>query len=342
MKTWQKITFIVVLVVFVAASVTISLISISRPPYKYAEETAIGGNESLNGWSFASFNGNASTKALYLDYVRDKNGNDPDETKPLIAIGAYAVNADEYIEEMVIGADVQYIAETAFFNVKKLQKITVDPENQWFKDVNGVLYSKDGKELLLYPICYGQQPTDVEEEFTYPEAYTVCDGVEKTRSFAFLKNGNLRDVTLPDTLKEIGDMAFFDCWRLGSYDYDEQNDALLGTGFVLPDSVEKIGSDAFSKCSGISPVLYLPASVKEIGHHAFFSCMGMANIYLGAADQDAIVYGDAWLPKNIKAGAVKKAPKPEYGKTRAESEKLIEEYRVTRLNELREEAKNDG
>ena len=341
MKTWQKITFVVVLVVFVSASVTISLISISRPPYKY-EEISVGDGDPVDGWEFYAFNGNNATSTLHVDYVRDKNGNDPDESKPVAAIRKYAVNADEYVKEITIGAHVQYIDETAFFNVKKLQRITVDPANEWFKDVDGVLYSKDGKRLLLYPICYGEQPTDAEDEFTYPEAYTVPDGVERIGTFAFLKNGHLRDLTLPDSLKEIGDMAFFDCGRLGAYDYDAQRDTLLGTGFALPDSVETIGSDAFSKCSNIAPVLYIPSSVREIGHHAFFSCMGMANIYLGAADDSGMVCGDAWLPKNIKTGAVKKAPDPAYGKTRAESEKLIEEYRTTRLDELREEAKENG
>ena len=35
LKTWQKIVFIVVLIFFVSVSITISLISVSRDPYKY-------------------------------------------------------------------------------------------------------------------------------------------------------------------------------------------------------------------------------------------------------------------------------------------------------------------
>lgn len=342
MKVWQKIVFIVVLVIFVSTSVTISLISISRPAYKFKEETAVGGDESVNGWVFSSFNGNAGTKVLYMDYVRDKNGNDPDETKPVVAVGAYAVNADEYVEELVIGASVRHIEETAFFNLKKLQRITVDPASETFKDVDGVLYTKDGATLILYPICYGQQPTAEEDVFLYPDAYVVPDGVERINTFAFLKNGNLRDVTLPQSLKEIGDMAFFECSMLGAYEYDAQSDSLRGTGFVLPDAVEKIGSDAFGKCGNIAPLLYIPASVKEIRHHAFFSCAGMKDVYLGAADASQFETGDAWLPKSIKAGAMWKAPVPQYGKTRADSETLIEAYKTDTLNTLREEAQKDG
>lgn len=342
LKTWQKAVFIIVLVFFVSVSVTISLISVSRAPYKYKEETAIGGDESVNGWIFYGFNGNAGTKTLNIDFVRDRNGNDPDETKPVLGIREYAVNADENAEELHIGASVRYIAETAFYNAKKLQRVTVDPANEWYKDIDGVLFTKDGKKLLLYPVCYGQQPTDRPEEFTYPEAYTVPEGVERIGTFAFLKNGRLRDVTLPSTLKEIGDMAFFDCWRMGSYDYDAAADTLLGTGFTLPDGIEKIGSDAFSKCGNIAPALFLPDSLKEIGHHAFFSCGGMKDILLGAADGESIELGESWLPKNIKLGAVSKAPKPQFGKTRAESDALIEAFKEEKLNNFREEAKKNG
>lgn len=341
MKTWQKITFVVVLVVFVSASVAISLVSISRPPYKY-DEISVSEGAPVDGWEFYAFNGNNFTNSLHIDYVRDKNGNDPDETKPVVAVRKYAVNADEYIREITIGAHVKHIDETAFFNVKKLQRITVDPANEWFKDIDGVLYSKDGKTLILYPICYGEQPTDQEDEFTYPDSYRAPDGVERINTFAFLKNGNLRDVTLPESLKEIGDMAFFDCWRLGSYDYDKANDALLGTGFALPDSIEKLGSDAFSKCGNIAPVLYIPASVKEIGHHAFFSCGGMKDVYLGAADDTQFESGEAWMPKSIKAGAMWKAPVPQYGKERADADQLIAAYQAETLTRLREEAKENG
>lgn len=144
MKTWQKLIFILALIVFVGVSVTISLISISRPPYAFDEKTEIGGDETLNGWVLTGFNGNIGTKTLTIDFVRNKDGKEPDETRPVVAVKAYAVNADEYVEELVIGKSVQRIEETSFYNLKKLQRVTVDPENPTYTDRDGVLYSKDG------------------------------------------------------------------------------------------------------------------------------------------------------------------------------------------------------
>lgn len=342
MKLWKKIVFIVVLVIFISASVTISLLSISRATYDYREQTAVGGDETLNGWVFTSFNGNASTSVLHVDFVRDRKGGNPDETKPVVAVGTYVVNADEYALEMRIGKSVRHIEETAFFNLKKLQKITVDPENRWYKDIDGVLFTKDGRKLLLYPACYGQTPTAEQDVFDYPEAYTVPDGVERIVDFAFLKNEHLRDLTLPASLREIGDMAFFGCTRLGAYEYDADADALRGTGFALPDGLEQIGSDAFSKCGGISPLLYIPQSVRTIGHHAFFSCTGMQEVLLGAADENALSLGESWLPKSIQSGALWKTPEPQFGKARADADERIEAYKAERLTESREEAQKNG
>ena len=341
LKLWQKTVFIVVLIVFVAVSVTISLISISRAPYKFREETAVGGDETLSGWVFARFSGNAATKTLSIDFVRDRNGNDPDESRPIVAVGGYCVNADEYVEEIVIGKSVQNIDETAFYNMKKLQRVTVDPENPAYADRDGVLYSKDGRLLLLYPPCY-RQTSDSAGNVTYPNSYAVPEGVERIATFAFLKNEHLRDLSLPESLREIGDMAFFGCGRLGALDYEPSLDMLKGTGLSLPDGLEQIGSDAFSKCGNLSPGIYIPASVKEIRHHAFFSCGGLKQILLGAADEDAVSLGEAWLPKNLKAGPLWKAPEPQFGKTRADYEALAKAYQTERLTQFREEATNNG
>ena len=341
MKTWQKLVFILALVVFVSVSVTISLISISKPAYAFDEKTAIGGDEALRGWVLTGFNGNASTKTLTVDYVRDKDGKEPDAARPVVAVNAYAVNADEYVEELIIGPSVQRIEETSFYNLKKLQRVTVDPENRIYTDRDGILFTKDGKTLLLYPACY-RKTTDNAGDSTYPNSYAVPEGVERIGTFAFLKNEHLRDLMLPFSLREIGDMAFFGCTRLGACDYEKSLDMLAGTGFSLPDGLEKIGSDAFSKCVSIAPVLYFPASLREIGHHAFFSCSGIKALFFAAADEQTLSLGEAWRPKNIKAGPLWKAPDPQFGKTRADCDALIEDYRAELLTRGREEAQKIG
>ncbi len=293
MKTWQKATFIIVLVVFIAASVTISFISMARAPFEYEYQTEIAEIPGNEGWVLFGFNGNNNTKEVYIDFVRDADGNNSDETKPVSAVGKFTMNTDEYVEVIYIGKDVKYIDETSFFYCKELKAIEVDEENEYYTDVDGVLYTKDMKKLIVYPI------KKVETSYTIPE------GVERIGACAFYKNETLTEVNIPSTLKEIGDMAFFNCKKISLV--------------TLPDGLEKIGGDAFSYCQGMKYVMYIPESVKEIDSFAFYSCSNLKEFYMEAEREDQITFGDSWLPKNIQKVVVNVAPEAQYGKTRDEA-----------------------
>ena len=106
-------------------------------------------------------------------------------------------------------------------------------------------------------------------------------------------------------------MAFFKCEKISLV--------------TLPDGLEKIGSDAFSYCQGMTPVMYIPASVKEVGNFAFYSCSNLKEFYMGAQSEEQITFGDGWLPKNIKKVVVNVAPKEQYGKTRDDANQRINE-----------------
>ncbi len=299
MKTWQKATFIIVLVAFIIASVTISFVSMARAPFEYEYQTALESEYSVEGWVLFGFNGNTSTKNVYIDFVRDADGNNPDETKPVSAVGKFTMNTDEYVEVIYIGKDVKYIDETSFFNCKVLKAIEVDEENENYTDVDGVLYTKDMKKLLVYPIMKENKAA----------SYTIPEGVERIASCAFYKNGNLTEIRFPSTLKEIGDMSFFKCEKISLV--------------TLPDGLEKIGSDAFSYCHGMSPVMYIPDTVEEIDSFAFYACSNLKEFYMGAESENDITFGDSWLPKNIEKTVVNIAPEEQYGKTREEAENRI-------------------
>ena len=68
----------------------------------------------------------------------------------------------------------------------------------------------------------------------------------------------------------------------------------------------------------------------------------MKNLFFEAADDEALTLGEAWRPKNLKAGSLWKAPEPQFGKTRADAETLIEAYQTEQLNKGREEVQQHG
>lgn len=300
MATWKKIAFVVVLVTFIGLSLSFTFFSIARDTYEYREETSICEIEGLDGWEFYGFNGNSDTKELNIDFVRDVRGENPDTGKPVAAVGDFTVVSDEYVEFINIGKDVRYIADSAFYYCKQLKAVFVDDENPYYCDVDGVLYTKDMKTLVLHPIMNGQWKVEQGLADT-ADTFVIPEGVENVGSFSFYKNQDLVHLTFPSTLKTIGDMAFFSCGNMWTV--------------WLPEGLETIGADAFSYCGSISPVMYIPSTVTDIDDYAFFSCGGIKTMYMGAESEDSIDFGESWLPKNVLKVLFHVAITPEYGKT---------------------------
>lgn len=110
----------------------------------------------------------------------------------------------------------------------------VPEDNPLYKAVDGVLYSKDGKTLYHYPA--GR----TEEHFDIPA------GVEYIGNGA-ISSEDLKTISFPIGLKELGDYALAGCTRLHSV--------------ALPLTVTRIGEDAFYECVSLERVS-LPAGLE--------------------------------------------------------------------------------
>ena len=108
-----------------------------------------------------------------------------------------------------------------------LQRIVVDDDNKWLTSQHGVLYDKAMTTLIVYP------------EDSDAQSFTVPRGITAIRPYAFFNTRKLMHVSLPDTLKSIGDYAF-------------AGDLL---GIVIPHSVETIGREAFAGCYALLSAL---------------------------------------------------------------------------------------
>ena len=71
--------------------------------------------------------------------------------KGLKTIGRAAFNSASNLKEITIPASVSNIGESAFFGCDSLESINVDSANEHFSSVDGVLFSKDGTELIWCP-----------------------------------------------------------------------------------------------------------------------------------------------------------------------------------------------
>ncbi len=321
----KKVIFVAVIIVAVSLSLYFSIRTVQKESLEY--ESVSEGTYELVKFSNTGF-----VTKMDVDFVSeivyDKNNNDPqtnfsfkkDETKPVSVIHEYAFNCDDKLEVIRIGKDVEKIDGKSFYTCNNLKQILVDDENEYYCDVDGVLYTKDMKELICYPINHdayraekcGYKEEILPEDEKYEQykkdvlTYVVPKTVEKIGKLCF-NYATLTDVYLPEGLKTIETLSFFRATSLsGIYTYIE--DVTASTVYKsLPEGLEYIGSDAFSYNQAMTYV-YIPSSVTYIGHHAFWDTVykedgelkGVTCIDIGISEDDFsknVHCGDQWAPQ---------------------------------------------
>lgn len=96
----------------------------------------------------------------------------------------------------------------------------------------------------------------------------INEGITEIPAYFFYGLDNVTEITLPSTLKVIGERAFDRC-NITSID--------------LPDGLEEIGEEAF-ECSKLT-TLTIPASVKKIGDRAFYISKSLTDISFEEGDE---------------------------------------------------------
>ena len=167
-------------------------------------------------------------------------------------IGDYAFEDCRKLETINIGSGLTSIGQGAFSDCYKLTTIAVDENNTAFKVIGGVLFSYDGKTLVVYP------------RLLTATEYTIPDGVTTICDYAFYECYNLTSVTIPASVTNIGNLAFYYC------------NSLATVTFAAGSQLATIGSQAFYGTAIAS--ITIPASVTTIGNNAFSVCSNLASI----------------------------------------------------------------
>ncbi len=199
----------------------------------------------------------------------------------LRSIGTYAFEDNE-LTEVALPDSLETIGQTAFYHCLNLMSFSVSKKCKGFSVKDGVLFTKDGTELVQYPI--GNTRRD----------YTVPDGVKTLRTGSFYKAKELVSVSLPDSLEEIGQFAFEHCFLLRSvqmpktlreFGWSAFNSCSMLGSIVVPEGVRIIYDNTFNGCSLLRSVT-LPSTLETIEHDAFYACNLLNDIYYnGTADQ---------------------------------------------------------
>ncbi|MBR5515324.1 MAG: leucine-rich repeat protein, partial [Clostridia bacterium] len=174
-----------------------------------------------------------------------------------------------------IPATVTEIGQTAFCECFSLTEINVDPNNQVYSSVDGVLINKLTSTLVTYP--GGKTQTE----------YTIPDNIKELGYASFILNKYLETVNLSESVTKINGYAFYKsslksinfCENLKIIDYDAFSYCENLINVNLPDSLIELGYGALAG-SAIESIS-IPGSVEYISGDAFFICRNLKNVEIG-------------------------------------------------------------
>lgn len=163
-------------------------------------------------------------------------------------------NKNVLVSSVSIPSTVKSISEFAFSDSRGLTSINVDSKNPYYKDINGVLYSKNGNNLLYYPNA-------LSGSYVVPDTTIVID------KYSFYYSKNLTSVSMAFGVKRIEEGAFGDCTSLEEV--------------LLSDTVESIGDYAFANDKKLEKI-FIPKSVTTISENAFSNSSPVIYGYKGS------------------------------------------------------------
>ena len=184
-------------------------------------------------------------------------------------IGGYTEHS---VTRITIPDTVTYIAPDTFNGCSELISIEVDGGNEYFKSIDGDLYSKNGEMFIRRPM--GKQESTV----------VIPDSVTSIGEDALYGCNGLTSITIPfvgEKADGTGETYFGYIFGASYYDYNER---------YVPESLKEViitgGTNidryAFYGCSELTRIT-IPDSVTSIGSSVFAGCKSLQfNEYGGA------------------------------------------------------------
>lgn len=249
-------------------------------------------SETVTGITATTFDGCTAEEYSVAAEAVDKLPKD--KVKSLIVSGGEniaekAMQSCKTLESVTVSANLKTVGGLAFANCSALKAVYITDASAWC----GITFANAQSNPL-----YNAKKLYLDGELAVK--LVIDEGVTEIKSFAFYNCNTLTSVTVPASLKKIGNDAFKNCsklkeWHISSVAawcgveiYNSFSSPLNGscepylngtpiTDLVIPAGVEKINADTFSTCNKLITV-NISEGVKEIGDSAFYNCTKLERI----------------------------------------------------------------
>ena len=166
----------------------------------------------------------SGTKAIgYSAFQRCLNLESITLNNELVSIGDQAFWHTN-LKSVYIPASVTFIGPRAFYDLN-MESFVIDPANQNYTSDDRFVYNKNKTEIITY--------------YKAESSVEIPEGIEKIGSMAFHNKNMIKNITIPNTVKEIG-QSFGYCSGL--------------TSITIPNSVESIDTSCFAFCNNLTQI----------------------------------------------------------------------------------------
>ncbi len=174
--------------------------------------------------------------------------------KSVTHIGDYSFSACSKLNECPLTASILNIGTRAFSGCCSLGGIITIPDNvvyigvgcfegcKMIDEFQGKFVSADGRCLVFNHnlIAFCDKLCNEEPLLFLATPYTIPEGVTSINGSVFAYS-EIHEVILPNSIRIIGDSAFYHCVNLESIN--------------IPESIDSIGRDAFTHCKNLRSIL---------------------------------------------------------------------------------------
>ncbi|MDO4413611.1 MAG: leucine-rich repeat protein [Erysipelotrichaceae bacterium] len=158
------------------------------------------------------------------------------------------------LEKLIISDHCSGGRSNALVDLPNLKEVEVSPLNQYFTDVDGVLFNKDMTLLMKYPAKHAG------------ETYLIPASVTEIGERAFTTTAYLKQINIPSNVLTIGSYAFTSSESINNITFNE--------------GLKYIKTNAFRGCTGIRAIT-LPNSLEQCEDRVFKDCTALKSVDFG-------------------------------------------------------------